>query len=129
MYKMSTDESLLLRAVISNLETEIRDAKESGCHDEHWISQITFRLACLKRRLGWADIVQVEELGRPHYSQLLETGMTISQGEYHVLQTNISKYREMIQMMWVDSPEDPAKSSHARVARPDQRGSELRCCS
>lgn len=67
---------------------------------------MTSRLADLKRRLGWADIVQVEELGRPHYPKLLETGLTISPGEYHILQTNISKYREMIQMMWVmrDNP-------------------------
>lgn len=106
MYKMTTDESLLLREIISNLEAEIRDAKESGRYDEHWISQMTFRRTCLKRRLGWADIVQAEELGRSHYPKLLETGMAISPGEYHILQTNISKCREMIQMMWGmrDSP-------------------------
>jgi len=106
MYKMTEDEHLLLREVISDLEAEIGEAKASGNHTEYWISQMTSRLADLKRRLGWADIVQVEELGRPHYPKLLETGLTISPGEYHILQTNISKYREMIQMMWVmrDNP-------------------------
>ena len=52
MYKMTEDERLLLSEVTSNLEAKIRDAKESGAHDEHWISQMTFRRACLKRRLG-----------------------------------------------------------------------------
>ena len=66
---------------------------------------MTFRRTCLKRRLGWTDIVPIEELGRPHYHKF-DTGVMISLGEYHILQTNISNYREMIQMMWVmrDNP-------------------------
>lgn len=100
MYRMTVDERLLLREIISSLETEIRDAKESGRHDQYWINQMTFRRDCLKQRFGLADIVQVEELGRPHYHELLETSIVILPGEYHILHTNISKYREMIQMMW-----------------------------
>lgn len=116
MYKMSKDDALLLREVISNLEAEIRDAKESGNHDEYWISQMLFRRSCLKRRLAQADIVPVEELER----RMMDSEMVISPGEYHILQTSISKCREMIQMAWM-MREDPKWKARIKQIKQELR--------
>ena len=73
--------------------------------------------------------MQVEELGRSHYPQLLETGMTISPGEYHTLQTNIGNYREMIQMMWVlrDSPKWKTRLNRVMRELRDLINEDLSC--
>jgi len=84
MYKMSIDERELLVGMIADLDAEIKEATLENTHTEYWINKMTERLSLLQDRLHKAEVMEIQNLGRPHYTELLETNQVVSPGEFHV---------------------------------------------
>ena len=91
MYKMTIDEREMLAGMIAELEAEIQTAKADGTHTECWMDKMTERLDLLQERLSDAEIVEVQDLGRPHYSELLSTDQVKTPSEYQELAASIQR--------------------------------------
>ena len=85
MYKMTIDERELLESIIADLDAEIKAVKAESSQNECRISTLIERLTMLQERLSKAEVVEIRDLGRPHYTDLLSTNQVKTPSEYQAL--------------------------------------------
>jgi len=91
MYKMTIDERDLLESIIADLDAEIKAVKADSTQTECHIERLIERMTMLQERLSKAEVVEIQDLGRPHYTDLLSTNQVKTPSEYQELVSFIQR--------------------------------------